>query len=267
MAKIRAIVKYHGGKGQIFYWVINNFPSYSNFDTYVEPFGGAASVLLNKEPSKIEVYNEIEPCMFHLVNMIKNNFDCLIYDLRRLDYSEETFFKYKNFIYSDLSPVQQAVRTYVLKRMSRSGWEKQFSWSKRIYSRGPGEVHCWLTSLDNLEKVNVRLQSVILSNRDAKEVIQEFDSNKTFFYIDPPYLSSTRTSRNVYKYEFNEDQHKSLSEVLIDVKAKVLLSGYPSEQYLSWYDGWKTNIKNVTNHSAQVYGIKPKKQECLWMNY
>ena len=264
---IRAIVKYHGGKGQLFRWILGNFPPLDNVDVYIEPFGGACSVLLNKQPSSVEIYNEIEPCMFHLVHTIKNNFDELIEQLRGLEYCEKTFFDYKDLVWADLSPIQKAVRTYVVKRMSRSGWEKQFSWSQRIYSRGPGEVHAWLTSLDNLVEVNKRLQNVTLENRDALDVIRDYASDRSFYYIDPPYLANTRVSNDIYKYEYSKQQHKDLSILLNNSPGKFMISGYPSAEYLEWYPNWRLETKNVTNHSAQVYGAKPKKQECVWLNY
>jgi DNA adenine methylase len=263
--KIRSIVKYHGGKGRLYPWLLSNFPP--NYKVYVELFGGAASVLLNKKASDVEIYNEIDSKMFNLVNVIKNNFNEFIDKVKQIEYSEGNFLHYKSINYDELSFVDQAVCFYVLKRMSRGGMGKNFSWSSRQYSLGPAEVHCWLTSFDNVKKAHDRLQNVILLNSNALDVIGLYDGPDTFFYADPPYLASTRISTNVYNHEFSLDSHKLLSDKLNLIQGRCMLSGYESEEYNNWFYSWNKLFKMASNHSSQVQGSKELKKECIWLNY
>jgi len=53
---VRPPVKLHGGKHYLAKRIIERFPPHR---IYFEPFGGAASVLLNKEPVEVETYNDI----------------------------------------------------------------------------------------------------------------------------------------------------------------------------------------------------------------
>jgi DNA adenine methylase len=89
----------------------------------------------------------------------------------------------------------------------------------------------YLTALDRLPAVHGRLKNVALSNRPAADVIREFDGPATVFYLDPPYLQSTRASPDVYCHEMTEPQHRELLDTLLTVKGKVLLSGYASPLY------------------------------------
>jgi DNA adenine methylase len=267
---VRPIVKYHGGKGRLFQWILESFPEHH---TYCEPFGGAASVLLNKEPSKIELYNDIEYTIFNVMRTIRDNYDEFMEKIIKVKYEKETYLANKKIYFSEsfknLDHMEQAIVTYITKRMSRGGTCTTFSWSSRIYSTGPAEVHCWNSAIETLFMAKDRLQGVEIINEKAIDVIQKLDGEKTLFYLDPPYLHSTRKSKDVYVHEMSEEDHVNLADVCSRLKGKVILSGYPSEKYESLYSGWKCEIKDTANHCGhnRGEGSKSRMQECIWKNF
>lgn len=268
MKHIRPLVKYHGGKGRLHQWVISHFPPHK---TFVEPFGGAASVLLNKSPVAVEVYNELEFDMFNLMHIVKSDFDNFSTQVAAFEYSKPTFLAQKELWLNGKfnSNLDRAVCFYAVKRMSRGGLCQRFSWSNRIYSTGPAEEHCWKSSLINLKPIRDRLSNVILRNEDAFSILSEYLNNEEcLLYLDPPYLTSTRVYKKAYDHEFNIKDHEHLAKLILPAKAKIILSGYPSEPYAGWFADWYVYEKDVANHSSQYNGkAKVRKQEVLWANH
>lgn len=87
------------------------------------------------------------------------------------------------------------------------------------------------------------------------------DSPDTLFYIDPPYVTSTRTDKSVYSYELTDEQHKQLS-MLNELEGLIVLSGYACKIYTDLFEarGWK-RIDRI----AQVNGGGTR-TESLWLS-
>lgn len=267
MKQIRPIVKYHGGKGRIFQWIVPYIPHHR---IYCEPFGGAASVLLNKSRAEWEIYNDLEYTIFNLMKVVRDNLPEFLSKVNQIKYEPEVYDHYKSIYLSDtfyeLDSIDQAIATYVSKRMSRGGLCGTFCWSNRIYSSGPAESHCWNTSLLNIPAISERLQGVIIHNNDSLEVMKKVDHEDAFFYLDPPYVHSTRFSKNLYYHEMNEVQHQILISLVKTMKGKIAISGYQSELYEKELREWRCQKKDVANHSSHE-GTKDRKTECLWINF
>ena len=117
-------------------------------------------------------------------------------------------------------------------------------------------------TLDNLKAASERLLHVQIENRDALRLIAETDSEDTLFYLDPPYVFSTRTTSKAYSDEMTNDHHREFAELLYSLKGFVVLSGYPSKLYEELFEskGWIRIDK-----AAKVLGGATK-TECLWLS-
>jgi|SRR5581483_4345303 len=254
-SKLRPIVKMHGGKYYISKFIISHFPEHHIF---VDCCGGGASILLNKEPSKVEVYNDLDKNLVNIVEEIVHNTDHFLKQVNALPYTLETF----EWAKKTDSPLAELV----LRRFSRGGLRKDFAWSERLRGGKPGDVNAWETYKKHLVDIAIRLKDVKIYNLDVLEIIKKFDATATLFYIDPTYLPETRTVPKAYTIEMSKEQHEELGKALQTVKGKVVLSGYWSELYDELYKGWHMTHCSVANHSGQGK-VKQRRVECLWRNF
>lgn len=261
---IRPPVKWHGGKHYLWSWIAAHFPEHQ---TYVEPFGGAASVLLNKAPAPVEVYNDLDERLTRLFRVLRDNGEEFRRRLLLTPYSEIEFVRARQSTDDEL---EHARRDFVRWRQSIGGRGESFSFTlHRIRRHMPDVVSGYLSAIDEeLPKIIERLRTVQIVCRPAVEVIAAWDSPRTLVYCDPPYLPETRAagSRNVYGHEMTEEAHRALCQVLRGCRGKVVLSGYASTLYSELYAGWRSESIQIANHSA-AGKKKVVKHESIWMNW
>lgn len=258
---MKSPIKYYGSKTAMTDIILNHFPS--DFDIYCEGFGGGGSVLFAKEPNKIEIYNDIDDCVYNFFNVLSGDkYNEFVKRISLLGYHrkihDDFINKQNNNEYKD--DVDKAVCFFYLNRCKFQG-NGAFHIAKVARRNMAKSVAAYLSVVDGLYEFHERLTRVGFENKDIFEFIEKYDSNKTFFYLDPPYVISTRVAKNVYKYEMNEGEHKRLCETLLNIKGKCLISGYDNDIY-----------NNLTNEGFFKYSFKSvsalsNKTETLWWNY
>lgn len=254
---IRPIVKIHGGKFYLKKWIIENFPQNYQDLLYGEFYLGAGSVALNKLPSKVEIVSDINPDIFSIFSNLNDDF---ISKINEIQYTKSNFSK---ALSQEFDP---PINEYVLRRMSRDGLKEAFSWSERKRGGQPGDVNAWETMKKQLPIIKDRIKNWKIFNKPALEMIEEYDGEDSFFYLDPPYLPETRVTKKAYEYEMTYEQHEDLLKTIVCCKSKVLISGYKSELYQDYLKNWKFTYRDIANHASQTK-TKTRKIECLWRNY
>ncbi|MDK2594376.1 DNA adenine methylase [Pseudoalteromonas obscura] len=259
------LLRYHGGKYRLSKWLYSFFPEHK---TYVEPFGGAASVLLRKKRSHGEVYNDLDQDIFNLFQVLRNKEDAaqLINLCTLTPYSRDEFKLAYEFVED---PIERARRTIVRSAMgfgsgAASGHPTGFRCgTSRKYST---PSHCWQRYPPVLRFVHERLQGVNIENRPAIDCILKHDSPDTLHYIDPPYMLDTRkinSSGGVYRHEMTASEHESLLVKLSQLSGSVVLSGYPSELYSDLLSKWRIESKQSRISAGSGTGLRT---ECIWIN-
>lgn len=185
------VLKYYGSKFRLAQWIISYFPAHRH---YVEPFGGAANVLLVKDRSPLETYNDLNTRIVNFFRVLRERPDELVKQINltpwsRLEYEE-------SFNETD-SPVEAARRLFYRLWMSFSGQFNSHRSSWRRDNLGKRKVLDNI-KIDNLIAASQRLREVQIESRDAFQLIKETDSADTLFYLDPPYIFSTRTNSKAY---------------------------------------------------------------------
>jgi DNA adenine methylase len=267
-------LKWLGGKFKLTPKLLPLIPPH---EVYVEPFGGAGSVLLAKVPSKIEVYNEIDGNAVNFFRVLQGPKQ--FKEFRRLValtvYSRREYYAFRKAFREGMTddPVVGAYQWYVLARQNFGGMVGH-SWGFTVTesSRGMCEAtSSYLASVTNLPNMVKRLQGVQIENADYSHVMARFDSPETFFYCDPPYLPSTRREGK-YTFEMSEKQHQELISFLLELKGKVMLSGYRNRLYERLEKaGWKRkefpHTLSLAGRTHQHKKIDVKRVESIWRNY
>ncbi len=260
-------IRWYGGKYSHLDWILPLLPQTKHF---CEPFGGSASILLNKEPSPIETYNDIDGNLVNFFRVLRDKPEELISKLYLTPFSKEEFIKaWENRTNQELSDVERARLFFIRAEQVRIGLAQRatpgrWAWCKLTSRRGmAGAVSRWLSRIDTLWIVADRLRRVQIEHDDAFKVIKRYDSTDTLFYLDPPYIHESRTDKNSYKFEMTEEEHIKLAKLLHSVKGKVALSGYRSPLIDSLYQDWlRIDAPDKTIHSSKAI-----RKESLWLNY
>lgn len=267
------MVKVHGGKWYLRHFIIDNFPGGFENKCYLEPYGGGASVLLNKPRSKEEALCDKDLGLVQIYRAIRDEPKEFLGRLKRHKYTEDTFKRAlkREVKYQDgeafTDYMDHAVNEYVLRRMSRGGLRKGFAWSERQRGGQPGDVNAWKTALAGILRTGERMEGVNVFHRPALEVLKAYNNPNTFTYVDPTYVHETRVSKTAYgNNEMTEEDHVELADVLNSFNGQVLLSGYPSTLYARLFRHWTMATKSIVNHASQKK-IKERKTEALWKNY
>jgi len=102
--------------------------------------------------------------------------------------------------------------------------------------------------------------------RNALDVITQQDGTKTLFYLDPPYLHSTRASIGNYAHEMTEPDHLRMLEIIRCCQGAVMLSGYPNALYEEALHDWNRHDFEIDNKAS---GAKSKRTmtESIWCNF
>ena len=258
-APTRPVLRWHGGKWMLAPWIISHMPTHR---IYVEPFGGAASVLMRKPRSYAEVYNDLDDEVVNLFRVLRSD-DAgrLINDLALTPFSDVEFFAAYDAVDC---PVERARRTVVRSFMGfgSNGVHQKTGFRSNSNRSGTTPARDWVNYPNALASIVERLRGVVILNRDAREVMQEHDGPDTLHYVDPPYVMATRAdTRADYAHEMNDCDHDDLLSFLRTLRGKVMLSGYPHPQYDEALSDW-TRIERA----ALADGAR-KRVEVLWCNF
>jgi DNA adenine methylase len=266
----RPALRWHGGKWKLAPWIIGHFPPHR---CYVEPFGGAASVLLRKHRSYAEVYNDLDDWAVNLFRVLRDDASAgrLLELLRLTPFSRTEFDECGRELGAiDGEPVEAARRLIVRSFMgfgSNAHNGRSTGFRANSNRSGTTPAQDWANYPDALPALIERLRGVVIENRDAIEVMRQHDSLDTLHYVDPPYMAETRSLGNKYdlkyrsyRHELTDEDHAALLDALQELTGMVVLSGYPAPLYESKLSAWR----RVTT-MAHADGARPR-TEVLWIN-
>jgi DNA adenine methylase len=241
--------------------LLDNLP---RTEQYIEPFGGSGCVLLNRDPSPVETFNDINSEVVNFFDVLRENRDEFIDCVENTPYSREMFRR----AITDAPDDDFTRALYFLIRVAQSynaaegdTWASSITTSRRDRSQ---RVSAWEHRLQQIEEVADRFRRVQLECRDAVDVIQRHDHPEALFYCDPPYPKSARTATKKYEHEMSDEQHERLASVLRDAEACVAVSGYQCGLMEREYEGWFRLTEGEKGLAGENTGTR---EEVLYTNY
>ncbi|GIW67792.1 MAG: DNA methyltransferase [Candidatus Parcubacteria bacterium] len=258
---------WYGGKQRIAHKIIKILPKHK---VYVEVFGGSGAVLFAKNPnvSELEVYNDIDKNVYTFFKVLrdKNKANELVRMLELTPYSRDMHKEAKEMLEKTNDDLMRAYYFFVNVEMGFSGsLNAGFSYS----IKDKIDVKRFRNKVDKLELFSDRLKYVQIENIDFAELINKYDTQDTLFYLDPPYVADTRRTFNDYKHELNNDRHKELVDMLLNIKGNAVLSGYNNDIYKPLTDaGWnRYEIKThcMSSNSKNTNNKRESRIEVLWI--
>ena len=268
-APARPVLRWYGGKWRIADWLISLMPPHG---VYVEPFAGSFSVGIRKPRARVEVLNDRDERLVNVFRVLRDSVQAArLHELLKL--TPYSYCEYMQARERSDDPVEDARRMLVLGAQSHgaSGAAGKLSGWRRGSREAQGErgsggtansyAREWVNLRDQVYAWVNRLAGVYIECDEALSVVDRWNASDTLFYVDPPYLHSTRTgSGAVYRYEMTDADHVELAQRLSACRAMVMVSGYPSGLYEDLYAGWRRH-EFATRADNNVRRI-----ECVWLN-
>ncbi|MEX3008343.1 DNA adenine methylase [Hoeflea sp. TYP-13] len=264
-APARPILRWHGGKWMLAPWILSHFPAHQ---VYVEPFGGAGSVLMRKQRAYAEIWNDLDDEVVNLFVVVRHPKSAIALKnaLSLTPFARSEF----RIAYERVEePVERARRLIVRSFMGFGSTGTNFQktgFRSNSNRSGSTPAHDWRNYPAAMDAFVERLRGVVIENKNAIELMRQHDAPTTLHYVDPPYVHETRNLGNQYcvkhKYahELSDADHRELLVFLDDLEGMVVLSGYPTPFYDQLLSKWH-RVERV----ALADGAR-RRIEVLWIN-
>lgn len=266
---MRSPLKWYGGKGLLAPWLSQWVPDHT---TYVEPFAGGASLFFAKQPSPVEILNDLHSELVNFYRVLRENGDQLTSLLTLTPFSREEYLSALNDSGEGVGDVERARRFFVVARQSMAGGGSRSGWSRSVTNSFGGmakQVSAWIGAVDGLPQVVARLRAAQIENQPWSKLLDLYDTPDTLWYLDPPYVLETRSATRYY-HDFDDAHQADLVARIRDLTGFVMLSGYDSPAYAGLVEaGWECQRRELVTAArfGKTSSDRPRVTEVLWMNY
>jgi len=264
---LRAPFAYPGGKSKSLKQILPHLPYRQK---YIEPFGGSGAVMLARNPSKLEVFNDRFAGVVAFYRCLKDVslYQQLIDWLELTVHSREEFHWCKTTWQNVDDPVERAGRWYYMMEASFGSIGR--TWGRQVAgSSMAGKIQ---NKLPMFQQIHNRFKKIQIENLDWQQCISDYDSEDAVIYCDPPYMDAYR---GTYKNEMTPDDHKNFLKTVFKCRGFVAVSGYSNPVYEDnpWdarYE-WKAFVSiqsvvgTVGNGKLDIVEERGHATEVLWV--
>lgn len=272
---VTPFLKWVGGKRQLMPSIVEHLPENIKEYKYIEPFIGGGAVLFNLQP-KNAIINDYNEELINVYQVIKNNLDELITDLKKHKNEADYFYSIRSLDRNDefkkLTTVQRASRIIFLNKTCFNGLYRvnnagEFNSPFGRY-KNPNIVN-----EPTLKAVNKFLNSnnIDIKCGDYSEVLKQADK-KCFVYLDPPYHPISESSNFTGYVQggwnmYDQIDLKTACDELNKKGVKFLLSNSSAEFIKDLYKDYKITIVKANRAINSNGADRGEVDEVLIRNY
>lgn len=258
-------LRYHGAKFRLAPWIMSFFPVHT---CYVEPFGGAAGVLLQKERVYAEVYNDLDGAVVNFFQVLRDEkLRAQLLELLVLTPYARSEFEQAWEPTEDSLELARRLCIRAQMGFGSAGATKGHTGFRIDTKREYGTAqHLWANYPAAVSAAGKRMTGVLIENRPAIDVMKAHDAPATLHFVDPPYMHETRVmtgSRRTYKHELSTTDHIELLDTLLALEGFVVLSGYNSDTYHDKLVDWEVSTTKSRISSGRGTAVR---EEVVWIN-
>lgn len=259
-------LRYHGAKFRLASWVMQFFPPHR---CYVEPYGGAAGVLLQKPRAYAEVYNDLDGDVVNFFAVLRDPSTRakLIEACILTPYARDEF----DLAWEPTADcIERARRLAIRAQMGfGSAGATKGKTGFRIDTRrkyGTSQ-QLWVEYPKAIAAAGERFTGVMIENRPAIEILQRHAAPDALFFVDPPYMHETRVlgagKAGYYRHEMTDAEHAELLDVLLDLEGCVVITGYQTDLYQARLKGWAHHTTSSRISAGRGTAVRT---EHAWLN-
>ncbi len=252
-------VSYYGGKQQLQAEIQPRIPEHR---VYTESFAGGLATFFAKEPSKVEVINDLDGSIVNFYEVLKLEY-LKLYELVQTTLHSRHAYEDSLVIYKYPHLFTKARRAWAFWVLTNQGFASKIGSWGYDKSSGSSERKIQNRKLTFGLHLAKRLEDTQIECNNALKVIQSRDCPDAFHFVDPPYFNSNCGHYGGYSLE----DFTALLELLSTIQGKFLLCSYDSDVLSDFVEkfGWK-QIKKQMPVSADK-SKKKQKVEVITMNY
>lgn len=249
----KPIVPWMGGKTRL---AKNILPLFPEHQTYVEVFAGGAALFYKKEPSKVEILNDLNGELVNLYRVVQHHLEEFIRQFKWALSSRQTFLWEQSKKPETLTDIQRAARFYYLQKHAFGG--KVASQSFGTSAASPPRFNLLRLEQD-LSDAHLRLSRVTVECLDWKKCIEKYDRPETLFYLDPPYFETAG-----YGQSFELEQYEIMAELARTMRGKVIISINDHESIRKAFKGLSKRLLSIDYTVGGQHRAKPARELLIW---
>lgn len=251
-----SIIPWIGGKRRLASRILPLFPPHT---CYVEPFAGGAALFFLKEPSKVEVLNDINLDLVTLYRVVQHHLEEFLRQFKWALTSRKMYDWLQDTPPETLTDIQRAARFYYLQRLSFGGKVRGQSFGTATTS--PARLNLMRIE-EELSEAHIRLSRVFVEHLSWHDCIERYDREHTFFYCDPPYWGTEG-----YGVEFGLEQYALIAEKARTIKGKMLISVNDIPEMRKAFKGLKLTGLKIDYSLGSKSGKAAAREELLIRNF